>query len=97
MTYLGHLKLVRSSLKLFVEDRLVEGNVNFFSPVKKNILHTRKKKEKKTPNAVKILKEDCQALGTVIAKSLILEKAFQYPITSLPLSVVSLDGELRQT
>ena len=46
--------------------------------------------------AVTILKEHCQAFGVIVPKSLSLSEAFQYPITSLPLSIANPDGELRQ-
>ena len=38
---------------------------------------------KRNHQAKDILKEDCQAFGTIIAKTLILYEAFQYPITSV--------------
>ena len=34
-----------------------------------------------------ILKEDCQVFCTIIAKALTLGEVFQYPITSVPLSI----------
>ena len=52
---------------------------------------------KRNHQAKDILKEDCQAFGTIIAKTLILYEAFQYPITSVPLSIAPLDRELRQS
>ena len=86
-----------TQFKAFIEERLVKGKVSFFSPIKKNKLQTGIKKKKKTPKAVEVLKEDCQAFGTIVSKSLTLEEAFQYPITSVPLSVASPDGHLRQS
>ena len=41
---------------------------------------------KRNHQAKDILREDCQAFGTIIAKALILYEAFQYPVTSVPLS-----------
>ena len=70
------LEIGMKQFKAFVEDRLVQGTVSFFSPVKKNKLQTGIKKQKKTPKAVEILKEDCQAFGTIISKSLSLENIF---------------------
>ena len=52
---------------------------------------------KRIHQAEDILKEDCQAFGTIIAKALTLDEAFQYPITSFPLSVTTLDGDLHQS
>ena len=52
---------------------------------------------KRSRKAEDILKEDCQAFGTIIAKALTLDEAFQYPITSVPLSIATLDGDLRQS
>ena len=46
---------------------------------------------------MEVLKEDCQAFGTIVAKSLSLKEAFCYPITSISLSVASPDGVLRQS
>ena len=52
---------------------------------------------KRIHQAEDILKEDCQAFGTIIAKALTLDEAFQYPITSFPLFVTTLDGDLHQS
>ena len=63
----------------------------------KNKLMTGIEKKVKTKKAVEILKEDCQAFGTIAAKALSLREAFTYPITSYPLNVADLDGHLRQS
>ena len=81
----------------FVSQRLITHSVAFFSPIKRNNLKTGIKKVKPSPKAVTILKEDCQAFGVIISKSLSLSEAFQHPITSLPLSIATPDGELRQS
>ena len=81
----------------FIEDRLIKGVVDFFTPIKKNKLFKGIKKKVKTKKAVEVLKEDCQAFGTIIAKSYSLREAFGYPITSYPLSVADLEGSLRQS
>ena len=52
---------------------------------------------KRSRKAEDILKENCQAFGTIIAKALTLDEAFQYPIISVPLSIATLDGDLRQS
>ena len=49
---------------------------------------------KRSRKAEDILKENCQAFGTVIAKALTLDEV-QYPITSVPSSIATLDGDLR--
>ena len=90
-------KIGMTQFKSFVEERLVKGTVNFFAPIKKNKLQTGVKIKKKAPKAVEVLKEDCQAFGTIVAKSLSLKEAFRYPITSIPLSVAFPDGVLRQS
>ena len=43
------------------------------------------------------MKRKCQDFDTIITKALILYEAFQYPITSVPLPIAPLDGELRQS
>jgi len=43
------------------------------------------------------LREDCQAFGLIVDKSVTLEVAFEFPITSVPLSISTPDGELRQS
>ena len=52
---------------------------------------------KRIHQAEDILKEDCQAFGTIIANALTLDETFQYPITSVPLSITTLDGNLHQS
>ena len=52
---------------------------------------------KRSHQAEEVLKEDYQAFGTIIAKVLTLDEAFQYPVTSVPLSITTLDGDLRQS
>ena len=81
----------------FINDRLKDGLVSFFTPITKNKLVTGIQKKPKTKKAVEILKEDCQAFETIIAKSYSTEEAFGYPITSYPLSVADLEGSLRQS
>ena len=49
---------------------------------------------KRSHQAEDTLKEDCQAFGTIIAKALTLDEAFQYPVISVPLSTAILDGDL---
>ena len=82
--------------KEYVNNRLVDGKESFFSPIKKLKLHTGIQKPKKTPKAVSILKEDRQAFGILVGKAASIEEAFAYPITTIPLSLATPGGELRQ-
>ena len=79
-----------------MEDRLVKGKVNFYQPVKRLKLTTGLKMTKKEPKAVSILKQDRQAFGTLLTKSINLEVEFQHPLTEIPLSIATPGGELRQ-
>ena len=87
----------KSQMESFIKDRLIDGHVTFFVPIKRNKLLTGINKKPKEEKAVEILKEDCQAFGTMAAKTLSLREAFGYPITSDPLQVADLDGSLRQS
>eukprot|EP00794_Sanderia_malayensis_P005059 gene5059-5718_t len=89
-------KLGNEKCKEFVQDRLVEGKVDFFQPIKRLMLSTGLKKVKKQPKAVSILKQDRQAFRTLLTKSINLETAFQHPLTEVPLSLATPGGELRQ-
>ena len=42
------------------------------------------------------MKEDRQAFGILVAKSVNINEAFKFPIISLPLAVANPDGSLRQ-
>ena len=81
----------------FVWDHLVDGSKCYFSPIEKVKLRIGIVKEKKTLQAVSIIKEDRQAFGMIIAKATSLGEAFQYPITSVPLSLATPDATLRQS
>ena len=59
------------------------------------MLPTGLKKKKKVNKAVTGLIEDRQAFGVLLSKGVDLNYAFQYPITSLPLSIATPDGNLR--
>ena len=54
-------------------------------------------KKKKAFKAVYILKEDRQAFGLIVTKAVTLEEEFSYPITSVPLSIATPKGYLRQS
>ena len=68
----------------------------FFEPITKMKLNTGIKKKKKKPRAIEVLKEDKQAFGLLVAKSISQEEAFNHPLTSLPLSIATCDGKLYQ-
>ena len=87
----------KQQISLFINNRLKNGTVNFFTPITRNNLLTGIQKKPKTKKAIEVLKEDCQAFGTIIAKAYTLKEAFGYPITSYPLSVADLEGSLRQS
>ena len=56
---------------------------------------TKRKNHKK--KIISVLKEAKQAFGVIAAKSVDLHEGFSYPITSLPLSIVSTDSSLYQS
>ncbi|MAG85790.1 MAG: hypothetical protein CMB97_00015 [Flavobacteriaceae bacterium] len=81
----------------FVSERLVAGSKSFFAPIKRLKLNTGIVAKKKTIKAISVLKEDCQAFGLIVSKSLSLEEAFRFPITTFPLSIATPEGNLRQS
>ena len=70
----------KKQISLFINNRLKNGTVNFFTPITRNNLLTGIQKKPKTKKAIEVLKEDCQAFGTIIAKAYTLKEAFGYPI-----------------
>ena len=85
-------------LKEFIKNRLHYQNEDLFSPIKRCNLDTGiKKKKKTTPAAMTVLKEDFQAFGFTISKAINIEEAFSYPITSVPFSIATRGGKLRQS
>ena len=83
--------------KTLVNERLESSVKEFFDPIKKVKLKNGCEKKKTIPKAVSLLKEDCQAFGLIVAKSVSLEEAFQYPITTVPLPAATSESTLRQT
>ena len=81
----------------FVKERLIDRTKSFFDPIKKNNLNLGISKKKKLPKAVEILKEDKQAFGLMVAKSATMAESFEYPITSVPLSIATTECTLRQS
>jgi len=61
------------------------------------MLNTGLQRKTKVPKMVTVLKQDRQAFGSLLRKSVSLEEAFEYPVTSLPLSIANGDVELRQS
>lgn len=84
-------QLGKKKFNEFVAQRIVSHNVDFFKPIKQNKLKTGIKKKKPTPKATTVLKEDCQAFGLIISKSISHAEAFSHCVTSLPLSVATKD------
>eukprot|EP00794_Sanderia_malayensis_P020960 gene20960-23010_t len=82
--------------KEIVSERLMKGDLEFFAPIKK-MIDTGMKKKVKTPKVVTVLKQDRQAFGTLLSKGVSLNEAFQYSVTSLPLSIANPDSTLRQS
>ena len=80
----------------FIQERLVTGNISFYSPMKKNNIRTERELQKKTSTKVD-LKEERQAFGVIISKCKSLDEAFSFPITSLPLNVANPNGTLYQS
>ncbi len=52
---------------------------------------------KKTPRVFAHKEEDRQAFGVLVGKAATLEEAFTFPITSIPLSLATPEGSLRQS
>ena len=90
-------KLGDTLYKDFIQQRLVTGEVDFYRPIKKAIVDTGLKKKAKPPKTVTVLKQDRQAFGTLLSKSVSLEEAFAFPATSVPLSIANPDSTLRQS
>ena len=47
------------------------------------------------PRKVSVLKEDGQAFGDLLSKSIDIEEAMHYPLTSVPLAIATPEGTLR--
>ena len=75
----------------FVKDRLVKGNLSIFHIITKVKLVIGKDSKKLVSKTISILKEDRQAFRLLIAKSVDIKDAFNYPITSLPLRLFQAD------
>ena len=81
----------------FVKERLVEGNLSIFDTITKVKLDIGKDSMKLVSKTISILKEDRQAFGLLITKSVDIKDAFiNYPITSLPLSIATPNSGLFQ-
>ena len=72
----------------FVKERLVDGSKSIFIKIKKTKIKYERAKTKRLPQENSVLKEDLAAFELIISKSINLETAFKYPITSLPLSLL---------
>ena len=65
--------------------------------MKKSNIKYEMKKKKRPPKGKSTLKGDLLAVGLIISKSINLETAFLYPITSLPLAIAEPDSTLRSS
>ena len=90
--------LGKEKLNEFIQERLIDGKVGFFNPIKKKNLKNGIKSGKKSKNKiVSTVLEDCQAFRLIVDKSLSLQEAFSFLITTVPLSIAFPDGKLRQS
>ena len=82
----------------FINKRLLpsEERIDFFSPIKNPKLETSLKKKKQKPKVINVLKEDKQAFGLLVGKTTSLLEDHSYPMTSIPLTLTSPNGDLRQ-
>ena len=71
----------------FVQERFVNGQKSFFSKISKLKIETGLKKTLTKPKPVQILKEDVQGFGILAEQKIPLEEAFEYPLTTVPLSI----------
>ena len=74
-----------------------EKSKDFYDPISKVKLKNGIAQKKKTPKKIFLLKGDRQVFRLIISKSISLEDAFQYTITSVPLAVATTDSTLRQS
>ena len=79
----------------FINERLSEGRISFFEPLKKVKIRTGLEPMKKIPKIVNILKEDRQAFGELLGKAISHGEALSYPLTTVPLALASPDRDLR--
>ena len=68
-------KLGNDRYKSFVNERLVTGKVDFFSPIKRVALNTGLKKTKRKGKVMPIIQEDRQGFGWLLSKNVNLEVA----------------------
>jgi len=80
----------------FLNERLKTRKSSFFSRITNPKLNTGVVKKMKPKKVLDVMKEDRQAFGVLVAKSISLEEAFKFPVTSVPLAVSNPDGSLRQ-
>ena len=94
---MGAAKLGSKQYENFTKECLVIGSKGYFEPIARNKVCTGIEKKKKAPKAVQILKEDRQAFGLMVSKSVNMEEAFNYPITTVPLAIATTECSLRQS
>ena len=83
-------------LSRFIDERIktVGANRVFFAPIQNPKIDTRLKNAKKMSPAVNVMKEEKQAFGLLVGKFSSAEEALAYPLTSIPLSLATPDGNL---
>ena len=81
----------------FIDDRLITGNVEFFTPSKKTKLKTSVEKVNRSLSTIVVVKEDRQAIRLLVSKAGCLQQAFTHLITTLLLSITKADSTLRQS
>ena len=83
-------------IEKFIKERLVDQSISFYTPITQSKLNTGIKKKKQTARATEILKEDKQAFGLLVGKSISDTEAFSHPLTTYPLAIATPEGELYQ-
>ena len=104
---LSFRKVGEESYNDFKRDRLSRKKIKFHHPIKRNELslfsNTNKSIEIKTSTKTKVVEFNRNIVGTLLAysarneKMIDFEKALEYPLCSIPLSLANLDGSPRST
>ena len=83
--------------RMFYTDRLLSSEVDYFAPIKRSTIKTGlEKKKKKAAKALSVLKEDCQAIGMIVAKCHDQREEFSHCLTKYPLAISTPDCKLYQ-
>ena len=79
----------------FVQQRLVSNQHSIYQKISKNKIRLGISKQPKTPKPIEVLREDVQGFGILAEQRTSLKEAFNYPITTLPLSIAESNQDLR--